>query len=51
MLDILLDSIPKSVNRLMTARAQNKILLVHKQQDSWVEIAPFLSVYVVMDKL
>lgn len=51
MLDILLDSIPKSVNHLMTARAQNNILLVHKQQGSRVEIATSVSVYMVMAKL
>lgn len=50
-MDILLYSIPKSVNHLMTARAHNNILLVHKQQGPWVEIAIFLSVYMAMDQL
>lgn len=34
---ILLHPIPKSVNHLMTARAQNSILLVHKQQDPCIK--------------
>lgn len=34
---ILLHPIPKSVNHLMTARAQNNILLVHKQQDPCIK--------------
>lgn len=36
---ILLHPIPKSVNHLMAARAQNNILLVHKQQDPCIKTA------------
>lgn len=32
-MDTLLYFIPKSINNLMTVRAQNNVLLVHKQQD------------------
>lgn len=34
---ILLHPIPKSVNHLMTARAQNNIFIVHKQQDPCIK--------------
>lgn len=50
-MDILLHPIPQTVNLLMTSRAQNNILLVHKQQDPWVEVVIFLSICVVRSKV